>query len=779
MTEGKDEGKDKTKAKGKPKAKAKPAKAAKVEAKTKAEAEPKVKAKAKAKAKAEAEPKVKAKAKPKAKAKTKAEAEPKVKAKAKPKAKAKAKAEPKVKAKAKPEADATPKGEPKAEAKVRVEAKAEPEAKAPAQPKKAVAPVGEPEAAQQPSETEEKRVPTTEEKPDEPAAAVEEQKPPDSEMAEREPSPPRPAIRIADSIVVHELAKLMRRSPIDVIKQLMNAGVMVNINQSVDFDTAAIVAEEMGYDVAEEEPQELEVRSAEPERRQRRVYGEEEQADLIVCPPVVTVMGHVDHGKTSLLDVIRETDVVAGEAGGITQSIGAYQVERDGKKITFLDTPGHEAFTAMRARGAKATDIVVLVVAADDGVMPQTIEAIDHARAAGVPIIVALNKIDKENANVDGVKQHLADIGLAPEDWGGNTICVSVSARKRIGIDALLETILLVAEMEDLKANPKRSAAATVIEGRLDRTKGPLATLLIEDGTLRSGDCIVINDTYGKIKAMFDHSGRRVKSAGPATPVVVLGLRQVPRAGDRIEAVKDEKTAKAIAVERLAQAREAGLRSPRRLSLEEVFAQMQAGEIKELNLILKADAQGSIAPVVNSLERLGDAERKVHFIRQATGGITESDVMLARASNAIVVGFNVSVDPAALRMAETEGIDVRLYDIIYRVIEDIDRALTGLMDPVYEDVTVGRAQVLAVFRIPQRGRVAGVRVIDGKALRSAMVRVLRDGKVIHDGKMASLRRFTEDVSEVGTGFECGIGLETFRNFEEGDVLEFYRKERVS
>ena len=628
-------------------------------------------------------------------------------------------------------------------------------------------------------EAEEKMIPATPEPKSEAVVAVEDQQEADSRKVERGLADSPTAIEIPASIMVRELANLMQRSPIDVIKQLMNAGVMANINQRIDYDTAAIVAEEMGYEVLEESFQEQETLSAEPTQRQRRVYSDEEQQDLIVCPPVVTIMGHVDHGKTSLLDAIRQTNVVGGESGGITQSIGAYQVEKDGKKITFLDTPGHKAFTEMRARGASVTDIVVLVVAVDAGVMPQTIEAIDHARAAGVPIIVALNKIDKAHANVDGVKQHLADIGLAPEDWGGSTICVPVSAQQKTGLDALLETILLVAEMEDLQANPNRPASGTVIEGRLDRTKGPIATILIEDGTLRCRDCIVIGDTFGKVRAMFDYNGRRLKSAGPATPVVVLGFQHVPRAGDRIEAVEDERSARLLASERQADSREASLRPPGRLSLEDIFAQMMAGEIKELNLILKADAQGSIAPVVSSLEKLGEEDLKINFIHQSTGSITESDIMLARASRAIVAGFRVSVDPAAQRMADAEGVEVRLYDIIYRLIEDIDKALKGLMDPVYEDVIIGKAQVLALFRIPKRGAVAGVRVIEGKVLRNAMARVLRDGNVIHDGKLSSLRRFTEDVTEVGTGFECGVGLEGFQNCAEGDILEFYRKEQVS
>jgi len=586
-------------------------------------------------------------------------------------------------------------------------------------------------------------------------------------------------LELPESLTVRELAALMQRSPIQVIKQLMNSGVMANINQQIDFATAAIVAEDMGFEVREQKPPESEEIEPPSLPKRRRVYSEEEQADLITCPPVVTVMGHVDHGKTSLLDVIRRTNVVATEAGGITQHIGAYQVEFQGKKITFLDTPGHEAFTAMRARGAQATDIAILVIAADDGVMPQTIEAIDHARAARVPIIVALNKIDKENANPERVKQQLADLGLTPEDWGGDTICVPVSAKAKIGIDNLLEMILLVAEMADLKANPKRPATGVVIEARMDRAKGPLVTLLVQDGTLYQGQNIVIDDIAGRVRAMFNDKGQPVKSAPPATPVAILGLPRVPAAGDTFQVVEDEKKARAIAAERAAAKEQTTQRATKALTLEEIYAQAQAGAVKELNLILKVDVQGSLEPIINSLQRLGDESLKVSVIHQGTGDITESDIMLAIASQAVVIGFNVSIAPAAQRMAEAEGVDVRVYNIIYKLVDEVERALKGLLEPVYEEVTVGRAVVRATFRIPDRGRVAGVQVIEGQALRNALVRVYRGEEVIFDGRVASLKRFKEDVREVNAGLECGVGIEGFDQFEEDDILEFYRQERVS
>nr|MBC7245090.1 translation initiation factor IF-2 [Chloroflexota bacterium] len=598
-------------------------------------------------------------------------------------------------------------------------------------------------------------------------------------VAEPEAPPTSNVVTLPLSITVRDLAALLKASPITIIRELMKSGVMANINQEIDFDTAAIVASDLGFEVKEERPPEpVEELPQEPVRK-RREYTAEELAKLAPRPPVVTIMGHVDHGKTSLLDVIRQTNVVASEVGGITQHIGAYQVEVQGKKITFLDTPGHEAFTAMRARGAMVTDIAVLVVAADDGVQPQTIEAINHARAAQVPIIVALNKIDKPNANPEVVKRQLSEIGLLVEDYGGDVICVPVSAKQKIGLETLLEMILLVAEMADLKANPEALASGTVIEGRLDKTKGPLATLLVQEGTLHLGDSLVIGDLAGKVRAMFDDKGQRIESAPPAMPVVVLGLSDVPAAGEPFRVVKDEHEARALAAAEALRRQQAAEQQKRRgISLDEFFAKAQAGQAKELNLILKADVQGSIEPIVNSVEKLGDEKLRVKLLHTGLGNINESDIMLAVASQAIVIGFNVQVDAAASRMAESEGVDIRLYNIIYHLVDDIDRALKGLLEPSYKDVTIGHAEVRAVFRIGHKKQVAGCQVMDGIAARNALVRVRRADKVIFEGQVASLRRFKEDVREVNTGLECGVGVEGFDDFAVGDILEFYRKEQV-
>ena len=587
-------------------------------------------------------------------------------------------------------------------------------------------------------------------------------------------------IELPDAITVRDLADLMGVSPIELIKELMNAGVMANINQQLDRDTATIVAEDMGYIIKEPTPPEPEVEEAEEAPvvvAQRRVYSEEEKPFLRERPPVVTILGHVDHGKTSLLDVIRETNVQAGEVGGITQHIGAYQVIVNGKAITFLDTPGHEAFTAMRARGASVTDIAILVVAADDGVQPQTIEAINHARAAQVPIIVAINKMDLPTANPDRVKQQLSDRGLVPEDWGGDTICVPVSAKAKQGIDTLLDMILLVAEMGEIVANPRRPGEGVVIEGRLDRSRGPTATLLVQEGVLKEGDALVVGQTYGKIRAMFDYQGQSLKRATPSTPVVVIGLRGVPEAGDRFMVMEDERAARAMAEERAVEAGQAA--GPvRALTLDEIYAQAQAGSVQSLDLILKADVQGSLEPIVSSLEKLDVGDLKVRFVHQGVGNINESDVMLAVASKAIVIGFNVGVDPSAQRLAEAEGIEIRTYNIIYRLIEDMQLALTGMLEPEYEEVVQGRAIVRQVFHVSRFGNVAGSQVQEGKALRNAKVRVKRGGQVLFDGAVASLKRFTEDVREVSAGMECGIGLDGFGDFEEGDIIEFYTVEQV-
>lgn len=593
------------------------------------------------------------------------------------------------------------------------------------------------------------------------------------------PDPRSKELELPETITVRELANLMGCSPIELIKALMNAGVMANINQQIDYETAAIVAEEMGYRVKEPQPPAPEVKEeTTPQPARRRVYTEEEQKYLRERPPVVTILGHVDHGKTSLLDVIRATNVQAREAGGITQHIGAYQIQVQGKSITFLDTPGHEAFTAMRARGASVTDIAVLVVAADDGVQPQTLEAISHARAAQVPIIVALNKIDLPTANPERVKQQLAENGLVVEDWGGDTICVPVSAKTKVGIDTLLDMILLVAEMSDLKANPRAKAQGTVIEGKLDRTRGPSATLLVQEGTLRVGDVLLVGRTYGKVRAMYDHQGKPLKQALPSTPVVVTGLHDVPEAGDKFEVVDSERQAKELAEQRMLEYQAAASRPVQMLTLDEIYQRAQAGSVQALNLILKVDVQGSVEPIRNSLEKIDVSDLKIKFVHHGVGNVSESDVMLAAASQAIIIGFNVAVEPAAQRLAEAEGVSIRLYNVIYELIDDVQRALTGMLQPEYKEVIQGRAVVREVFNISRVGKVAGVQVLEGKALRNAKVRVKRGETVLHDGRVGSLKRFTEDVREVSAGLECGVSVEGFGGFQAGDILEFYTQELV-
>jgi translation initiation factor IF-2 len=597
-------------------------------------------------------------------------------------------------------------------------------------------------------------------------------------------APAAPAvIELPELLTVRELAKTLRINPIDVIKALMQNGIMANINQTIDYDTAAIISEELGFQVKPYEPEpEPEAREEDrPRTLRQQLAASQDEEKVQPRPPVVTVLGHVDHGKTTLLDAIRQANVVAGEAGGITQHIGAYQVEKDGNKITFLDTPGHEAFTAMRARGAQVTDLAVLVVAADDGVMPQTREAIDHARAADVPILVALNKVDKANANPDRVKQELTDVGLTVEEWGGDIVCVEVAAKLGQGIDELLENIILITEVADLKANPARRAVGTVIEGELDRQRGSVATLLVQAGTLHVGDALAIGSIHGRIRAMFDDKGRALDEALPSTPVQVLGLSDVPKAGDVFDVVEDERRARSLASEHAEQERLASAGPvPRRvLSLDDVFEEFQSGKVQELNLILKADVQGSLEPIANSLERLGTDELKVRILHQGTGRITESDVTLATASSAIVIGFTVEVDEAARRLAEQNGVDIRTYDIIYRLVEDVDKALRGLLEPVYREVTIGHAEVRQVFRIPRRGNIAGCYVTDGEVRRNGFARILRDSKMIDRGSINSLKRFKDDVTEVKAGFECGIGIEGFDDFEEGDILEFYVRERES
>jgi translation initiation factor IF-2 len=588
-------------------------------------------------------------------------------------------------------------------------------------------------------------------------------------------------VELPDFLTVRELAQTINESPIAVIKALMSSGVMANINQQIDFDTAAIVCEEFGYTARSLAEIEAEIKAAEeaaPSPLWERFYAQEDESDLEPRPPVATMLGHVDHGKTSLLDAIRGTNVFDGEAGGITQHVGAYQVEHKGRKITFLDTPGHEAFTAMRARGAQGADIAILVVAADDGVMPQTREAIAHARAAKVPIIVALNKIDLPSANPELAKQQLAEVELVPDEWQGNTLVIPVSAKQQEGLEDLLEALLLVADEEQIVANPDRSAQGTVIEGELDKSRGVVATLLVQNGTLYAGETIIAGESYGRIRAMFDFRGRRINNALPSTPVSILGLNEVPVAGDVFEVVENEKTAREIIDERmLAQAEQTSVRTAP--SLEDIFAQFQAGQAKTLNLIVKADVQGTLEPIIDSLYKLETGELKLDIIHSDIGNVIESDVMLATASRAIVVGFQVDVDSAARRMADSEGVDIRTYQIIYKLIEDIEKALKGLLEPTYIDVKIGQAEVRATFRIPRTGTIAGCYMRDGIARRDAMARVLRNGEELYDGHVSSLKRFQEDVREVRTGFECGVGLEGFEDFNEGDQIEFYVKERES
>ncbi len=587
-------------------------------------------------------------------------------------------------------------------------------------------------------------------------------------------------VEVPSVLTVRDLANLVKVSPINVIKELMNNGIMANINQQLDYDTAAIVLTELGFEPREERKAEPETVAAAPASLWQRMYAGEDPKKLKPRPPVVTVMGHVDHGKTSLLDAMRHTDVASGEAGGITQRIGAYQIEHNGRKITFLDTPGHEAFTAMRARGAQATDLAILVVAADDGVMPQTKEAISHTRAAGVPLIVALNKIDRPNANPERVKKELHDNDVVIDEYGGSVLLVPVSAKKKIGIDDLLEAILLVADSMEIKANPDRPAVGTVIESKLDKSRGPMATVLVQNGTLAVGDALVIGRIFGRVRAMIDDNGRSTKRATPSTPVAVIGLSDVPNAGDVFEVVKDERTARARATEHAAEASAAAAGADRsKVSLEDFFRKAQAEGTQELLLVIKADGQGSIEPLVNSLEKLDQGGIRPKVLHTGTGRVSESDVALAVASSAIVIAFNVELDEAARRMAESEGIDVRRYDVIYKLVDDIDKALQGMLEPVYQDKVIGRAEVRQVFKIKAVGAVAGCIVRDGVLQRDAKARLLRGGEVVFDGGVSSLKRFTEDVKEVRQGFECGVGLANFKDLKEGDTIEFYVKERVS
>jgi translation initiation factor IF-2 len=578
-------------------------------------------------------------------------------------------------------------------------------------------------------------------------------------------------IELPASIVIRDLAQKIEKSPIDLIKKLMSNGVMATINQSVDFDTAAIVVAEYGFEATPEVVEEIKVETGEVPLWRQLIAGEDE-ARLKDRPPVVTILGHVDHGKTSLLDAIRQTEVAAGEAGGITQHIGAYQVEKKGRLITFLDTPGHAAFTQMRARGAQGADIVVLVVAADDGVMPQTREAIAHAKAARVPIMVALNKIDKANANPDLVKQQLAEQELVPDEWGGNTMVVPVSAKQKQGIDDLLEGILLVADNTEIKANPNGKVIGTVIEAELDKSKGVMATLLVQNGTLESGSIVVAGTAHGKLRALSDFRGKPVKKAGPSTPVSVMGLSDVPSAGDVFEVVGSEREARAIVAAR-AEATKSQAQARKKVSLEDLFASVQAGEARELNLIVKADVQGSLDPIVSELNKLGEGEIGIKILYSETGNIGENDVMLASASHAIIIGFNVQADVSARRVAEKEGVDIRLYEIIYRMTEDIEKALNGMLEPEVKEKIIGRAQVLAVFAASKFGRVAGCRVTEGELRRNAKVRLFRGTDLVYEGEMGSLRIGKEDVREVRQGFECGVGFKSFNDIQVGDQLLCY------
>ena len=584
-------------------------------------------------------------------------------------------------------------------------------------------------------------------------------------------------IEIPSSITVRELAEKMGASPIQVIKILMSNGVMASINQQVDFDAAAVVASDMGFEAVMETQQVIEEEKETGEvPLWRRIIADEDESLLERRPPVVTILGHVDHGKTTLLDAIRHANVAAGEAGGITQHIGAYQIEHQKRLITFLDTPGHAAFTAMRARGAQGADIVVLVVAADDGVMPQTKEAIAHAKAARVPIIVALNKIDKANANPDRVKHQLAEQELIPDDWDGSTIVVPVSAKLKQGIDDLLEAILLVADNTDIRANPAGKVIGTVIEAELDKSKGVISTLLVQNGTLKLSDYVLARTASGRLRALFDQYGKQIKKAGPSMPVAVMGLSEVPSAGELFQVVGSEKEARQIVLERSEiQKKQA---TEKKVSLEDLFASYQAGKTKALNLIIKADVQGSLEPIVNEMEKLGKGDIGVNVLYAETGNIGDNDILLASASQAIVIGFSVQAEVAARRLAEAEGVSLRLYDIIYRMTEDIEKALKGMLAPEFEEKNIGRAEILAVFPVSKVGKVAGSRVREGELRRNARVRVWRGKDILYEGEMASLKHEKEDVREIREGFECGIALKGFSDFAIGDIIECFVLEEV-
>ncbi len=576
-------------------------------------------------------------------------------------------------------------------------------------------------------------------------------------------------VTIGDTIVLSELASRLKQTAANVIKKLMTMGFMATINQELDFETACLVAEEFGAKVTKEVVVSIEDRLF--------TDSEDSETDLVERAPVICVMGHVDHGKTSLLDAIRNTHVTAGEAGGITQHIGAYRVEVNGRPITFLDTPGHEAFTAMRARGAQATDIAILVVAADDGIMPQTVEAINHAKQAGVDIIVAINKMDKPSANPDAIKQALTKYELLPEEWGGDTICCPVSALTHQGIDDLLENVLLVADVKELKANPNRHAKGIVIEAKLDKGRGPVATVLVQNGTLHSGDIVIAGTSVGRVRAMTDHKGKLLKEAGPSVPVEIIGLSEVPEAGDEFNAVEDEKMARTLAEQRRSTAKEEQFKENSRISLDALFTRISEG-VKDLNIIVKADVGGSAEAVKASLVKLSNDEVKVNVIHSAAGGITEGDVSFAAASGAIIIGFNVRPDKTAMDSAERQNVEIRTYRIIYECIEEIEAAMKGMLAPEFKEVVLGHAEVRKTIRVPNVGTIAGSYVQDGKVSRNAMIRVVRDGVVIFEDKISSLKRFKDDAREVNQGYECGIGLEKFNDIKEGDILEAYVMEEV-
>ena len=603
-------------------------------------------------------------------------------------------------------------------------------------------------------------------KPDNPTEPVVEQ------ASDESPEVKAPLIEIPQFIAIRELANLLQVDAIQIIKQLMRNSMMANINQAIDYEAAAAVATEYGYEARLKLQRSR--RSASSTASLKKLEGEEAD-NLQLRPPVITVMGHVNHGKTKLLDAIRETNVMDSEAGGITQHIGAYQVMIDGQKLTFLDTPGHEAFTAMRAHGAQITDITILVVAADDGVMPQTIEAINHAKAAGVPILVAINKIDKSNANPDLVKQQLADNGLVIEEWGGDTVCLQISAKEKLGIPELLENVLLIAELEELKATPSSPAAGVVIEAEMDKTIGPLATVLVQTGTLKTGDTIAVGATWGRVRAMFNDKGKRVKKAEPSTPIEILGLSSVPQVGDPLMAVTDEHQAQALIGKYKLEIKEGQTAKP--VNLNTLYAQISTGSVKELNIILKTDVQGSVEPIRNSLGQLGMEEVKVRIIHSGTGNITESDVMLAIASKGLILGFGVSAEEGAKRLAATKGVDIRYYDVIYNLADDVEKALKGMLEPIEVEVIEGRAEVRAIFSGGKGKKVAGAYVTEGKLKRNASVRLRREENIIHESTSVSLKRFKDDVKEVATGYECGVGIKDFDGFQVGDVLEFFKIEK--